>query len=148
MEENFHVTFNEDDELIIQTSTEEDDIAFNENISFPDDEFLVPRKPPTQLARNDDALPYVSVFEPLSTNNITIPDTITSTSLRESEETPFEETNSLGSQCVEWGNGISLWTIMVESLKSFSFWEKTVKLTLDVFCGNGYGLTGFWESHT
>ncbi|GJY26274.1 hypothetical protein Tco_0401000 [Tanacetum coccineum] len=35
-------------------------------------------------------------------------------SLGESEETPLEETNSLEGQCIELGNGISLWMIVVE----------------------------------
>ncbi|GJX61807.1 retrovirus-related pol polyprotein from transposon TNT 1-94 [Tanacetum coccineum] len=38
-----HVTFNEDDEAISQSSTEGDAINFNENMSFLDDEFLEPR---------------------------------------------------------------------------------------------------------
>ncbi|GKB66593.1 hypothetical protein Tco_0928005, partial [Tanacetum coccineum] len=40
MEEIVHVTFSEDDEAISQSSTEGDAINFNENRSFPDDEFL------------------------------------------------------------------------------------------------------------
>ncbi|GJT45435.1 retrovirus-related pol polyprotein from transposon TNT 1-94 [Tanacetum coccineum] len=40
MEETYHVTFSEDDVAITQTSTEGDEINFNENRSFPDDEFL------------------------------------------------------------------------------------------------------------
>ncbi|GJZ17698.1 hypothetical protein Tco_0553821 [Tanacetum coccineum] len=43
MEEIVHVTFSEDDEAIYQSSTEGDTINFNENRSFPDDEFLEPR---------------------------------------------------------------------------------------------------------
>ncbi|GKD43180.1 retrovirus-related pol polyprotein from transposon TNT 1-94, partial [Tanacetum coccineum] len=43
MEETIHVTFSEDDESISQSSTEGDAINFNENRSFPDDEFLEPR---------------------------------------------------------------------------------------------------------
>ncbi|GJW47635.1 hypothetical protein Tco_0079281 [Tanacetum coccineum] len=35
-------------------------------------------------------------------------------SLGESEEIPLEETNSLEGQCIELGNGISLWMIVVE----------------------------------
>ncbi|GJV68251.1 hypothetical protein Tco_1483760 [Tanacetum coccineum] len=49
-----------------------------EKKSFPYDEFLVPRKPPTQRTRNDDFLPYVHAFDPLSTNNFTIPHIVTS----------------------------------------------------------------------
>ncbi|GJS79867.1 hypothetical protein Tco_0729748 [Tanacetum coccineum] len=40
MKETYHVTFSEDDEAISQSSTEGDAINFNENRSFPDDEFL------------------------------------------------------------------------------------------------------------
>ncbi|GJS35681.1 retrovirus-related pol polyprotein from transposon TNT 1-94 [Tanacetum coccineum] len=40
MEETVHVTFSEDDEAISHTSTEGDEINFNESQSFPDDEFL------------------------------------------------------------------------------------------------------------
>nr|GEV80651.1 uncharacterized mitochondrial protein AtMg00810-like [Tanacetum cinerariifolium] len=43
MEETVHVTFNEDDEAISQSSTKGDEINFNENRSFPNDEFLEPR---------------------------------------------------------------------------------------------------------
>ncbi|GKB29035.1 hypothetical protein Tco_0868436 [Tanacetum coccineum] len=38
-------------------------------------------------------------------------------SLGESEETPLEETNSLECQCIELGNGTSLWRIMVEKFE-------------------------------
>ncbi|GJT67302.1 retrovirus-related pol polyprotein from transposon TNT 1-94 [Tanacetum coccineum] len=41
--ETYHVTFNEDDEAISKSSTKVDEINFNENSSFPDDEFCVPR---------------------------------------------------------------------------------------------------------
>ncbi|GJZ39239.1 retrovirus-related pol polyprotein from transposon TNT 1-94 [Tanacetum coccineum] len=40
MEEIIHVTFSKDDEAISQSNTEGDAINFNENRSFPDDEFL------------------------------------------------------------------------------------------------------------
>ncbi|GJS54704.1 retrovirus-related pol polyprotein from transposon TNT 1-94 [Tanacetum coccineum] len=46
MKETVHVTFSEDDEAISQSSIEGDAINFNENRSFPDDEFLEPRNPP------------------------------------------------------------------------------------------------------
>ncbi|GJT68260.1 retrovirus-related pol polyprotein from transposon TNT 1-94 [Tanacetum coccineum] len=42
MEVTVHVTFSEDDEAISQSSTEGDAINFNENRSFPNDEFLEP----------------------------------------------------------------------------------------------------------
>nr|GEV30396.1 hypothetical protein [Tanacetum cinerariifolium] len=40
MEETYHVTFNEANKVITQTSTKGDEINFNENRSFPDDKFL------------------------------------------------------------------------------------------------------------
>ncbi|GJV72132.1 hypothetical protein Tco_1492127 [Tanacetum coccineum] len=76
MEETYHVTFNKADEVITQTSTGGDEIKFNENKSFPDDEFLVPRCSHSQSIGNDDHLPYVPVFVPFSTNNIIIPGTL------------------------------------------------------------------------
>ncbi|GKC33509.1 retrovirus-related pol polyprotein from transposon TNT 1-94 [Tanacetum coccineum] len=87
LEETFHVTFNEADEVIRHTITEGDDINFNENRSFPDDEFLVPRKTLNHYTSYDD---YVPAFDPLSTNNITIPDLITPTTkiISSSSESP------------------------------------------------------------
>ncbi|GJT63320.1 hypothetical protein Tco_1006853 [Tanacetum coccineum] len=79
MEETYHVTFSEDDEAISKSSTEGDEINFNENRSFPDDEFLVPRSKVSQCSSNDDIFPYVPVHDPLSTNNIIIPDTVSLT---------------------------------------------------------------------
>ncbi|GJR79151.1 hypothetical protein Tco_0149936 [Tanacetum coccineum] len=79
MEETYHVTFSEDDEAVTQTNTKGDEINFNENISFPDDEFLVPRIKIPQSFGKDDYFPYVLTFDPLSKNNITIPDPITPT---------------------------------------------------------------------
>ncbi|GJZ96569.1 retrovirus-related pol polyprotein from transposon TNT 1-94 [Tanacetum coccineum] len=75
IKETYHVTFNEDYGVITQTSTEGDEINFNEDRSFPDDEFLVPRNP-SQIIGNDDYLLYVPAFDPLSINNI-IPDLFT-----------------------------------------------------------------------
>ncbi|GKA53750.1 retrovirus-related pol polyprotein from transposon TNT 1-94 [Tanacetum coccineum] len=72
MEWTYHVTFNEVDEVITQTSIKGDEINFNVNKSFPNDEFLVPRNP-SQSTRNDDYPLYVPAFDPLSTNNIIIP---------------------------------------------------------------------------
>ncbi|GJS69562.1 putative reverse transcriptase domain-containing protein [Tanacetum coccineum] len=43
MEETYHVTFSEDDEAISKSNTKGDEINFNKNRSFPDDEFIVPR---------------------------------------------------------------------------------------------------------
>ncbi|GJZ67748.1 retrovirus-related pol polyprotein from transposon TNT 1-94 [Tanacetum coccineum] len=76
MEETF-VTYSEDDEAISKSSTEGDEINFNENRSFPDDEFLVPRSKVSQSSSKDDYFPYVPAYDSLSTNNITIPDHIT-----------------------------------------------------------------------
>nr|GEY80275.1 hypothetical protein [Tanacetum cinerariifolium]GEY80347.1 hypothetical protein [Tanacetum cinerariifolium] len=76
MEETYHVTFNEADEVITQTSTEGVEINFNKNKSFPDDEFLIPRINPSQSTRIDDYHLYVPAFDPFYTNNITIPDFI------------------------------------------------------------------------
>ncbi|GJS76118.1 retrovirus-related pol polyprotein from transposon TNT 1-94 [Tanacetum coccineum] len=45
--------------------------------SSPDDEFLVPKSKIPQSSGKDDYFPYVPEFDPLSTNNITIPDPIT-----------------------------------------------------------------------
>ncbi|GJT29641.1 retrovirus-related pol polyprotein from transposon TNT 1-94 [Tanacetum coccineum] len=80
MEESFHVTFNEADEVIKHTNIKGEKVNFNENRSFPDDEFLVQRDTPNQYTKYDDSIPFVPAFDPISTNNITIPDTITSPS--------------------------------------------------------------------
>ncbi|GJR50477.1 retrovirus-related pol polyprotein from transposon TNT 1-94 [Tanacetum coccineum] len=73
-EETYHVTFSEDDEAITKSSIEGDEINFNENRIFPDDEFLVPRSKVSQSSGKVDYFPYVPAYDPLSTNNITIPD--------------------------------------------------------------------------
>ncbi|GJX29447.1 retrovirus-related pol polyprotein from transposon TNT 1-94 [Tanacetum coccineum] len=80
MEETYHVTFTEDDEAISKSSTEGDEINFNEKKSFLDDEFLIPRSKVTQSYGKDDYFPYVPAYDPLSTNSITIPDHVTPTS--------------------------------------------------------------------
>nr|GEW96516.1 hypothetical protein [Tanacetum cinerariifolium] len=69
--------------------TKGDEINFNENKSFPDDEYLVPRNP-SQITRNDDHLPYVPAFDPLLTNNITFLDTVnpTTNNINSSDEPP------------------------------------------------------------
>ncbi|GKA59013.1 hypothetical protein Tco_0758326 [Tanacetum coccineum] len=71
VEENFHITFNESDEVNKHTSTEADDINFNENSFFPEDEFCVPRNPINPHERFNEGIPYVPAFNPLSKNNIT-----------------------------------------------------------------------------
>ncbi|GJS08387.1 retrovirus-related pol polyprotein from transposon TNT 1-94 [Tanacetum coccineum] len=63
MEEKVHVTFSEDDEAISQTSIEGDAINFNENRSFPDDEFIEPRTKDTQCSINIEYFPYVFAYE-------------------------------------------------------------------------------------
>ncbi|GJX18676.1 retrovirus-related pol polyprotein from transposon TNT 1-94 [Tanacetum coccineum] len=63
MEEIVHITFSEDDEAISQTSTEGDAINFNENRSFPDDEFIEPRSKDTQCFVNIEYFCYVSAYE-------------------------------------------------------------------------------------
>ncbi|GJZ14843.1 retrovirus-related pol polyprotein from transposon TNT 1-94 [Tanacetum coccineum] len=69
MEETFHVTFSEDDEAILQTSTEGDAINFNEVNSFPDDDFREPRISDTLCNANTEYFSYVPAFDRLSTNN-------------------------------------------------------------------------------
>ncbi|GKD41244.1 hypothetical protein Tco_1261451 [Tanacetum coccineum] len=56
-----------------------DEINFNENISFFNDEFLIPRSKVSQCSSNDDFFPHVPAHDLLSTNNITIPDTVSPT---------------------------------------------------------------------
>ncbi|GKC62838.1 retrovirus-related pol polyprotein from transposon TNT 1-94, partial [Tanacetum coccineum] len=63
MKEIVHVTFSEDDEAISQSSTEGDAINFNENRSFPDDEFLEPRSKVTQCSANIEYFPYIPPYE-------------------------------------------------------------------------------------
>ncbi|GKF08588.1 hypothetical protein Tco_0042812 [Tanacetum coccineum] len=72
MEETYHVTFSEDDEAISQSSIKGDDINFNENRSFHDDEFLVQRNNVSQDSGTNNYFPYVPAYDPLSTNNINI----------------------------------------------------------------------------
>nr|GEX84853.1 retrovirus-related Pol polyprotein from transposon TNT 1-94 [Tanacetum cinerariifolium] len=78
-EETYHVTFSKDDEAIIKSSTAGDEINFNENRFFLDDEFLVPRSKVSQCSGKDDYFPYVTAHDPLSIKNITIHDTVTPT---------------------------------------------------------------------
>ncbi|GJW99696.1 retrovirus-related pol polyprotein from transposon TNT 1-94, partial [Tanacetum coccineum] len=63
MEKTVHVTFNEDDEAISQSNTEGDEINFNENQSFLDDEFLKPRCEITQCPANIEYFPYIPAYE-------------------------------------------------------------------------------------
>ncbi|GKE34587.1 hypothetical protein Tco_1453909, partial [Tanacetum coccineum] len=48
MEETYHVTFNEANDVVTKINILGDEINFNEYISFLDDEFLVPRINPSQ----------------------------------------------------------------------------------------------------
>ncbi|GJY08120.1 hypothetical protein Tco_0375174 [Tanacetum coccineum] len=77
MEETCHVIFSEDDEAISKSSTEGDEINFNENRSLPDDEFFIPRNKVSQCSCNDYYFSYVPAHDHLSTNNISIPDNVT-----------------------------------------------------------------------
>ncbi|GJY55969.1 reverse transcriptase domain-containing protein [Tanacetum coccineum] len=77
IEETYHVNFNVYDEAITQSITKGDEIKFNINRSFLDDEFLVPISKSPINSRKNDHFPYVPAFDPLSINNITIPDFIT-----------------------------------------------------------------------
>ncbi|GKA73773.1 hypothetical protein Tco_0780075 [Tanacetum coccineum] len=63
MEETVHVTFSEDDEAISQSNTEDDVINFNENNSFPNDEFFEPRSKVTQCPGNTEYFPYIPAYE-------------------------------------------------------------------------------------
>ncbi|GJX37352.1 retrovirus-related pol polyprotein from transposon TNT 1-94 [Tanacetum coccineum] len=63
MEKIVHATFNEDDEAISQSSSEGDEINFNENRSFPNDEFLEPRSEATQCLGNTGYFPYIPPYE-------------------------------------------------------------------------------------
>nr|GEY12124.1 retrovirus-related Pol polyprotein from transposon TNT 1-94 [Tanacetum cinerariifolium] len=83
MEETVHDTFSEDDEAISQSSTKGDEINFNENRSFPDDEFLEPTNKATQCSANIEYFPYISAYE-----NITLADSLILQDSVPSEETP------------------------------------------------------------
>nr|GEY53784.1 retrovirus-related Pol polyprotein from transposon TNT 1-94 [Tanacetum cinerariifolium] len=61
----------------INKASRGDEINFNENRSFPDDELLVPRTKVSQCFGNDAYFPYVLAHDPLSTNNIYILDNVT-----------------------------------------------------------------------
>ncbi|GJS80134.1 hypothetical protein Tco_0730015 [Tanacetum coccineum] len=66
MEKIVHATFNEDDEAISQSSSERDEINFNENISFPNDKFLEPRNPREFIEADN----YLALNEPGQTESI------------------------------------------------------------------------------
>ncbi|GJR56794.1 retrovirus-related pol polyprotein from transposon TNT 1-94 [Tanacetum coccineum] len=75
----FFAKASNNDEAITKSSTYDDEINFNENRSFLDDEFLVPRSKVSQSSSKDDYFPYVPTYDSLSTNNITVPDLVIST---------------------------------------------------------------------
>ncbi|GJX62922.1 retrovirus-related pol polyprotein from transposon TNT 1-94, partial [Tanacetum coccineum] len=58
-----------DDEFLVtlqwpkHSSTKGDEINFNENRSFPNDEFIVPRNNMSQCSENDDDFPYVPCWD-------------------------------------------------------------------------------------
>nr|GEV54943.1 retrovirus-related Pol polyprotein from transposon TNT 1-94 [Tanacetum cinerariifolium] len=79
MEEIVHVTFSEDDEVISQTNTKGDAINFNENRSFPDDEFIKPRPKNTQCSVNIEYFPYVYAYENITSSVLpTLQNSVTS----------------------------------------------------------------------
>nr|GFB55478.1 retrovirus-related Pol polyprotein from transposon TNT 1-94 [Tanacetum cinerariifolium] len=80
MEETIHVTFSEDDEAILQTSTKGDAFNFNEVNSFPDDEFSEPRTTNTMCTANTKYFPYVPSFDRFSTTNHASPKPIITSS--------------------------------------------------------------------
>ncbi|GJZ78799.1 retrovirus-related pol polyprotein from transposon TNT 1-94 [Tanacetum coccineum] len=63
MEETVHVTFSVDDEAISQSNTKGNVINFNENGSFPDDEFFKPRSELTQFLGNTEYFHYNPAYE-------------------------------------------------------------------------------------
>nr|GEU42800.1 retrovirus-related Pol polyprotein from transposon TNT 1-94 [Tanacetum cinerariifolium] len=73
MKETYHVTFSEDDEAIFKSSTKGDEIHFNENRSFHNDEFLIPRSKVSQRSGNDDYFPY-NINSPDESPEFTIAD--------------------------------------------------------------------------
>ncbi|GJZ26183.1 retrovirus-related pol polyprotein from transposon TNT 1-94, partial [Tanacetum coccineum] len=84
IEEIVHVTFSEDDEAISQTSTEGDAINFNENRSFPNDEFIKPRTKDTQCSVNIEYFPYVFSYEKTTSSVMpTLQNSVTSKDLFE-----------------------------------------------------------------
>ncbi|GJT67373.1 retrovirus-related pol polyprotein from transposon TNT 1-94 [Tanacetum coccineum] len=69
IEESYHVTFSEYDKAISQASIEGDAVNFNENRSFPDDEFLEPRNKVTHSSGNVEYLPYEPHVFPIADNH-------------------------------------------------------------------------------
>nr|GEV11770.1 retrovirus-related Pol polyprotein from transposon TNT 1-94 [Tanacetum cinerariifolium] len=69
IEETVHVTFSEDDEAISQSSIEREAINFNENKSFPDDEFLERMSEVTQCSANIEYFMYILAYENITPAN-------------------------------------------------------------------------------
>nr|GEV02614.1 hypothetical protein [Tanacetum cinerariifolium] len=72
-------------------STEGDAIYFNENRSFPNDEFQEPKKKIPQGSYNNKYLSYVLTYDPLSSNNINISKNHTSTDCAQNSVSPEEQ---------------------------------------------------------
>ncbi|GJT13998.1 retrovirus-related pol polyprotein from transposon TNT 1-94 [Tanacetum coccineum] len=72
MKETVHVTFSEYDEAISQSSTKGDAINFDENRSFPDDEFPEPRSKVTQCSANIEYFPYIPAYENITLTDLAI----------------------------------------------------------------------------
>nr|GEY32174.1 retrovirus-related Pol polyprotein from transposon TNT 1-94 [Tanacetum cinerariifolium] len=89
-EETCQVTFNEDDEAISKSSTEDDEINFNENRSFSNDEFIVRKSKVSQSSGKDGYFPYIPAYDPFSINNITIPNYDTPTEYPNLQDSPDE----------------------------------------------------------
>nr|GEW70831.1 reverse transcriptase domain-containing protein [Tanacetum cinerariifolium] len=74
MEETYHVTFNEVDEVITQTSIEGDEINFNKNRSYPDDKFcheclyvnFLSEIEPKQGYKQEEGIDYDKTFTPFT----------------------------------------------------------------------------------
>ncbi|GJY77997.1 retrovirus-related pol polyprotein from transposon TNT 1-94 [Tanacetum coccineum] len=75
MEETYHVTFSEDDEAISKSSTKGGEVNFNENRSFPYDEFIIPMNNVPQSSGNNDYFLYV-LNSPGEIHELITPDAI------------------------------------------------------------------------
>lgn len=108
MEESVHITFSEDSEAISQSSSEGDAINFNENISFPEDEFVHPKNTENLCTANTEYFPFSSAYEatpitlPIQDHSSTeVPGSITKTTY---EQAPvitqnFDDT-VMGAKCI------------------------------------------------
>ncbi|GJS65871.1 retrovirus-related pol polyprotein from transposon TNT 1-94 [Tanacetum coccineum] len=100
MEETYHVTFSEDDEAISKSSTEGDEVNFNENRSFPYDEFIIPMNKVPQSSGNNDYFLYV-LNSPGEIPELTTPDAILKLTIVDDnnildEHDDFESVEDLG----------------------------------------------------